>query len=242
MLGSKLIQADDSLHADRPDRARSLTQAHGSTLSGVSAILRDGHASPCQPHGSTLSRASVLLRLLLCLILMIIFILGSCRLNYGADVEAEGLEEGVPNVEIFGFVQQIYRDGRLILELEAETSRAYESRNLRELLGVSFREFDASGELAASGRADKALLFTDTENVELSGSIEVYSAKEGASVVGDYFYWDSEDKTITALAEEMVRILTDEGEVIEGRGFNADMRRRVLGFTRGVEGQVGSED
>ena len=172
---------------------------------------------------------------------VLVLLAAGCRLNYGTDVEADELAADVPNVEIFGFSQEIYQDGRLVLELQAETSRAFESRNQRELELVSFTEYDADGEVSARGSADKAILFTDTENVELTGNIEVYSQKEGASVIGGYFYWDSEGRTITSLVEELVQISTDDGEEVSGRGFTANMRRRTVSFSQGVEGRVGDD-
>ncbi len=175
-----------------------------------------------------------------CILLVGLVFLG-CRLQYGTDVEAESLDSMVPNVEMFFFSQQVYQDGNLLLELQAVTSRAYQSRNLRELEGVVFLEYTADGQVAAEGRADRAVFFTDTENVELTGSITVYTRRDGATVIGDYFYWDSEARTISSLLDNLVSVTTDDGEEIAGRGFQADTARRRIEFTRGVEGMIQDE-
>lgn len=168
--------------------------------------------------------------------------LGGCRLDYGSNLEAESLSEQVPNVEILGLVQRIYQDARVVLLVEAQASRAFQRRNLREMEYVVFSEFNSQGEVVAFGQADRARLFTDTENVELSGNIRVYSEIEGAVLEGDYFYWDSEGRTITSLVDSLVSLITDDGEEISGRGFSADMRLRRIDFSQGVEGVLGNED
>ncbi|NCN06044.1 MAG: LPS export ABC transporter periplasmic protein LptC [Spirochaetales bacterium] len=174
-------------------------------------------------------------------ILISTFLFAGCRLDYGQNVEADSLSDQVPNVEIRGFSQELYQDGLLVLRLTASASRAYQSRNLRELEYVTFEEYNSLGELSASGRADRAKLFTDTDNVELEGNIRVYSEQENAEVFGDYFFWDSEGRKISSLLESIVSIRTEEGEEIRGRGFEADMARRRFRFTQGVEGTIRSD-
>lgn len=168
--------------------------------------------------------------------------LAGCRLDYGGNLEADSLSEQVPNVEILGLVQRIYQDNRLVLLVEAQASRAFQRRNLREMEYVVFTEFNSQGEIVAYGQADRARLFTDTENVELSGNIQVYSEVEAAYLEGEYFYWDSDGRTITSLVDSLVSLITNDGEEISGRGFTADMRLRRIEFSQGVEGVLGIED
>jgi LPS export ABC transporter protein LptC len=169
-------------------------------------------------------------------------LLGGCRLDYGGNLEADSLSEQVPNVEILGLVQRIYHDNRLVLMVEAQASRAFQRRNLREMEYVIFTEFNSQGETVAFGQADRARLFTDTENVELLGNIQVYSQVEAAYLEGEYFYWDSDGRTITSLVDSLVSLITDDGEEISGRGFKADMRLRRIEFSQGVEGVLGNDD
>ncbi|KGE71880.1 LPS export ABC transporter periplasmic protein LptC [Spirochaeta lutea] len=166
----------------------------------------------------------------------------ACRLDYGADVEADSLSDQVPDIEVTAFRQNIYRNNSLLLRLEADHSRSYASRNLRELEGVRFEEYSLKGEVVSYGHADFATLFTDTEDVELQGNIVVYSDQEGAEVTGEYFYWSDSNRMITSLSDQEVQVVTDDGDRIQGRGFAADLTEKSIRFSGGVSGEVQAQE
>lgn len=168
--------------------------------------------------------------------------LASCRLDYSENLEADALAEDVPDVEIHGLKQSVYRDGRLVVSLSASHSLSYASRNLRIIEDLSFEELDSRGETAASGSANEARLFTDTENIELSGNVRAWSRREGGEVTGDYFYWSGDNKTIEGLADSFVRIRGEDGEQISGRGFFGNARTGEFRFSGEVEGTLNAED
>jgi LPS export ABC transporter protein LptC len=176
------------------------------------------------------------------LIVLISMIL-SCEVDLG-DVNFQQELEATPDIIVENFIRQIYRDDILILELRALESRTFSNEAKQELDVIEFIEFDAEANVITEGRAESAVIFTNTDDVELSGSIYVFSEKEQAIVEGEYFYWSAAGKQISSLPSEIVRIVKESNEgtdIIEGKGFLADMRYRTVSFSEGVSGFLENE-
>jgi hypothetical protein len=83
---------------------------------------------------------------------------------------------------------------------------------------------------------------TETDNARLEGDIVFFSAREEARVESEFFAWDEEARTVTSSAGGPVRIQTEDGSSLEGRGFSADMRYRIARFAEDVDGFVASDE
>ena len=91
-------------------------------------------------------------------------------------------------------------------------------------------------------QADRAVFATDSEDATLSGSIQIYSHEEQASLQAGRLSWVREGRRLIADDGQTVRVQTDEGSYVEGEGFSADFRRKRLEFSSRVRGSYIQEE
>lgn len=161
--------------------------------------------------------------------------LGSCSFDYGAN-GTEGTEE-LPSAVFHGFVHNIVDQDAKVLEIRAELAESYVESRRMVLRGVSFTEYDRStGAAVTVGHAERAVVYTDTEDAEFSGSIVIDSSREDALLDAEYLAWDSDAKRLTSRLDRSVSVRRKDGSWIRGAGFSADLRRRSFAFRESVEG------
>lgn len=165
---------------------------------------------------------------------MLFLLVLSCSFDYGdATVEGERRAE-VPQVEIFNAVSVVVRENRL--ELRADRIATYPERRLQEMEGLEFREYGPGGDLRLEGSAEYAELNLDTEDIELRGSIRLYSQVEGARLESEFLRWEAEARVLVGRTEDRVLIVRDDGSYAAGGGLFVDGRRNAVLLTEGVEG------
>ncbi len=170
-----------------------------------------------------------------------ILMIPACSFNYDdAQLDSKRAED-VPQIELFGVSMEVSRENRL--ELTADHIATFPERNVQEMDRVVFREFGPDGTLRVEGQSDSAILYLDTENVLLKGSIRFVSSVEDAQVESEYLFWDSDQRVLTA-EDEPVFLSRSDGSYINGTGMVLDGRRNSVRFTGGVTGSyiVGQED
>ncbi|MBN1648916.1 MAG: LPS export ABC transporter periplasmic protein LptC [Spirochaetales bacterium] len=165
----------------------------------------------------------------------------SCTLDYSRTTPSDELKEEIPNTIISNFVHTSVSNGNPVFRIQASEARSFEKQSKTVLREVYFEEYDSQREVITHGTSDKAVLFTDTENAEISGNLEFYSSKNEAWLWGNYLYWDNGKKTLTSENDELVKIKTDDGTDIEGRGFHGDLRRQEFRYSTEVKGSYESE-
>lgn len=163
--------------------------------------------------------------------------LASCSLgNYGA--EAQDSEE-MPTALFSHYSHTVVDKGKTMLELKAATAAAYGTSKKMILTDVVFSEYDTStGELASSGRADKAVYHTDTKDAEFSGSVKLESRSQDAVLEGEYLAWSDKDKRLEGDLATTVRISRSDGSAVSGSGFESQARSRSFAFRGSVEGRI----
>ncbi len=162
----------------------------------------------------------------------------TCSLDYGQAEVVEELSEEIPDTIIYEFTHTVVRDGRPVLIVEAAESQTFSRRDTQLLSGIAFRELDRSGDLVTSGTANNAVYDTATQDVEITGNVLFFSAEEEATLTADSLFWDDENRMLRAEPEDSVRVATEEGTNIEGRGFEVDMQFRTMTYERGVRGRI----
>ncbi len=167
-----------------------------------------------------------------------LLLISACSLDYEAARLAESIPETTPNAELLAFSHTVVRRGRLVFAIEADAARRFDRHNEQQLENVRFQEFNTDGEVTASGNAAFARFFSETENVELIGSIEFSTEIEEAVVTADYLFWNREARMLYGDTDAVVRVTRADGTRLEGRGFEADLRRRIIDFNGPVEGLV----
>jgi len=187
-----------------------------------------GVSAPCR--GLALSLAG----------LVLLSCLASCHFNYGDEGSGE---DSSPDAVFSNFTYTIMiRDAR-ILEIKAERAESYSTVKKTELSGITFTQFDEkTGEPVATGRADSALVFTDTENAEFSGSVVLNWKAENTVLRAEYLNWDSDKKELSSRLDQTVEIEKSDGTRIRGAGFTASTRKRDFLFRDSVEGAFSLKD
>lgn len=166
----------------------------------------------------------------------------SCSLDYDQARVAESIPGQIPETVLLEFTHTVVSGGRVWVVLEAERAETYGERNEIVLEGVFFREYDQEGNLLTEARAERAVFATDSENATLSGSIEIYSHAEEASLQAGRLSWVREGRRLVADDGQTVRLQTDDGSYVEGEGFSADFRRKRLEFSSRVRGSYVREE
>jgi LPS export ABC transporter protein LptC len=185
---------------------------------------------------SPLSRATSAL----CAICALCASLAACSFDYGGG--ASGASEK-PSAVFVDFTHTIMMRGARVFEIKADRAESYDAEGKTLLYGVSFTEFDEkTHEAVAEGRADRGLIYTQSENAEFSGSISLKSQGEDATLRAEYLSWDSGKKLLSSRLDQNVEVRKGDGTWLRGAGFSADMRRRAFVFRDSAEGAFAVED
>lgn len=170
----------------------------------------------------------------LCALSALCACLAACSFNYGG--EAPGASEK-PSAVFSGFTHTIMMRGARVLEIKADRAESYDKEGKTLLYGVSFTEFDEkTHEAEAEGRADRGIIYTQSENAEFAGSISLKSRGEDATLKAEYLSWDSGKKVLSSRLDQNVELRKGDGTWLKGAGFSADMRRRAFVFRDSAEG------
>ena len=166
----------------------------------------------------------------------------SCSLDYEQARVAESIPGQIPETILFEFTHTVVSGGRVWVILEAARAETYSERNEIILQDIFFREYDQEGNLLTEAQADRAVFATDSENATVSGSIQIYSHEEQASLQAGRLSWVSDGRRLVADDGQTVRLQKDDGSYVEGEGFSADFRRKRLEFSSRVRGSYVREE
>lgn len=172
----------------------------------------------------------------------LLVLLASCSLDYGDSQLADEISEDTPDSVLYELRHTVVRDGSPRFVVAADRAETFESRRMQYLYGIEFRELAQDGSVITDGTAAYAEYETETEDFELSGDLRFYSAEENAWLTAETLYWDSDERLLTSDPEEAVAVRRDDGTVIRGRGFVAEMGRSIIRFEDGVSGTLVEEE
>ena len=172
----------------------------------------------------------------LLLVLPAVLLVASCSFDYGSNKASSTEEE--PTAIFTGFVHRVVDQGTVILEIRADRAESFEKGHRTELEGVTFDQYDSKGALQATGRADSATVWTDTDNAEFRGDILLESKREKALLKAESLTWTDSTKVLEGGLERVVSVERDDGSWVSGAGFRADLRRRAFSFKESSEGKI----
>lgn len=175
-------------------------------------------------------------------ILLFGLFLGGCSLDYEDARLAESLDEELAETVITHARVTVVRGEAPSFLVEAEQVSNFPRRNEQHLRGISFREYNQSGELVTEGSADRARIFTRSDDVEIEGEIRLRSVIHEARLEAEYLYHHNADRRLSSRDVDTVLIERDSGSWISGRGFEVDLRRNELSFSSAVEGEILDDD
>ena len=172
--------------------------------------------------------------------LILLILLGgavfSCSMDYSDAEIAEEIGENTPNSVIENFSYTSVENGGISFRLYAEKAENYSTKKETILNKVIFHEYNTNNEIVTEGTAEKGVIYTESDDAELTGPLIIYSVANEAEVSADYLYWDDSEKSLTGSDSGNVKIIRDSGTEISGVGFYGDMRTKLFSFDKNVNG------
>ncbi len=167
-----------------------------------------------------------------------LFLIISCSLEYDSSV-SESLDESIPTSRLYNVKHIQIQGGVEKVSFEADEAVIWEEREETELRNFVFREYNRNGEVITSGEAEY-LLISDSHDAEISGNIYGYSLNNEASIEADNLTWTDEKRELSSDRESPVIISMDNGSLLSGRGFTADLYTNTTTFSSGIGGRIES--
>ena len=162
----------------------------------------------------------------------------SCSLNY-EDAVSESLDESIPTSELSGVRRVQVLGGKTKVTFEADRAVVWEKREETELYDFVFNEYDDDHEIITRGEADY-LIIKDSQNARIEGDIYGYSVRNESSIEADTLNWTDETRVLSSDDESTVTIGMDNGSVLKGKGFEADLYTNTTTFSAGIGGTLES--
>ncbi|MBN2652691.1 MAG: LPS export ABC transporter periplasmic protein LptC [Spirochaetales bacterium] len=175
-------------------------------------------------------------------------IITSCSLEEVKEQEESSVD--VPKTVLVNAKITSVKKGRVFYTAEVEKAMTYDERNYSEVHKIIFKQYDKDGKVSAEGQADTAKVQTKSNNAELFDNISIYAREEETSIEAEYLNWENEKKWLTSNRndnlrpykdQDLVVVKKDDGTIISGRGFKADLNEKVVDFSNGVEGIIVAE-
>ena len=162
----------------------------------------------------------------------------ACSLDYESARLVERLSDDVPDTVLHGVTHTIVRDGRPRFVVRAARAETFSKRSMQYLYDAAFTELGRDGRTLAEGTAAYAEYHTGTEHIELTGNLRFFSAAEDAWLTAEYLYWNADERRLTSMPAELVRLERGDGTVVRGRGFAAEMATSTMRFDAGASGTI----
>ena len=173
---------------------------------------------------------------------LLILVISACSLEYDNSI-SESLDESIPTSRLYEVKRIQVQGGQPKVRFDADEAVVWEEKEQTELFEFVFNEFDEERTVITRGEADY-LLISDSNDAEISGNIYGYSSRNEASIRAESLNWLDESRELSSSGESNVVIEMDNGSVMEGQGFKADMYTNSTSFESGISGIIesGSED
>ena len=158
----------------------------------------------------------------------------SCSFDYSSSELADALDDDLPQAEMLNAIIVVERD--TVLEMKIDRLSSFDKQGFDELVGVEFREYGHDGEIRVEGSAERGRRFFDTNDVEFTGFVRIYSRVDEAELRTRYLYWDDERKFLLGSEDDMVTIRKDDGSWVQGIGLKVNGKQNLVEMTAGVDG------
>jgi len=169
--------------------------------------------------------------------LLIAVLFTSCKLNYKEADITETLADEIPNSILENFSQTVVENGNVSYFLSADYAETYNSKRVTYFDNIGFREYTAEGKTGTEGAAEKAVHYSDTDNIVFDGRIILNSESQNFVVKSDYLEWNNEKKILKSMDKTHVVIEQGEETKVEGYGFIADAQGKSFTFLENAAGR-----
>ena len=162
-----------------------------------------------------------------CLIILVIASLSlSCSLDYSDAGIVETLSEEIPNTIIYKYKTVEIQNGSPILQIEADKAEVYDSKEETYLLNVNFYNYK-DDKINNHGSTDFAVLKMKSGDAVLTGSIEIESIEDETSLRAESLSWKDDEKILSSEPKDKVTVRDEDGSVLSGLGFSADIKSKT---------------
>lgn len=172
------------------------------------------------------------------LVLSAVVILSSCSFDYDQMAMSEEEKEQIPDVSLRNIVERVYEDGNLLLQLQSEILRTFEKRELQEIEGLSFTQYNEDATVSLEGIAGIAVRDLDSEDILLRDGVEIYVTESESRITGEEFLYSPGQDLIWSPDDQWVELIRDDGSSFRGRGFVVDLLLQEMRFDGGSTGRI----
>jgi len=165
-----------------------------------------------------------------------------CSLDYEGAMGSETLAETIPEMTMDELTHTVVKEGNPSFSLYAGRAELYEKKHKTVLSSVAFTELDSGGKVLTRGTADRVVYYSDSENADFDGRINLYSVREEATILADSLQWNDEERILTSGPNSSVVIRKDDGTELGGSGFTGDFSSKTFSFASDVKGVYLLED
>ena len=168
-------------------------------------------------------------------------LLAGCSFDYGGAAGPEQLADEVPETILTGATHTVVRNGRVVAEISAQQVENFPAAGRAVLSDVRYAEYDADGALVTTGRADRAVYYTESEDAEVAGAVALRSVSQQASLTAEELHWDHSVRLLSTGPDQVVAVIRDDGSRVQGAGFEAELRAKTIQFSGPVSGRLVAE-
>jgi LPS export ABC transporter protein LptC len=146
---------------------------------------------------------------------MIIITVSSCEKT--SPIDQAGLQ---PDMLVKNFTTSSHEDGRLVWEISAAESSYYYGENRSIAKNIILKYYE-DNKISATVSADTAEISLDTNDIKLSGNIDMISTSGNRLLTGR-ISWSSKNRLLET--DDRIKIIKKNGDTIEGTGLKADYK------------------
>lgn len=168
------------------------------------------------------------------LLILIPILIISCVFN---DEEGKPRAEKLahPDIILENAVYQLSQGSGNPIVLDGEKITFYNDDHRAVLENFSFLQKDSNGEIRIEGHADKGLVNTENETLELEGNVLISENSEKLVINADQVFLDIKNKEITASGPVTV---SSEAGSFYGSGFSGDLKTKKYLFSEIERGEL----
>ena len=167
---------------------------------------------------------------------LVLVVMTSCSVEDEAYTQSRVAVIERPDVTFTDAVHTFAQQGRDPLTVHSRSLSYWMDEGRMEAEGLSFSQMDEEGGLVVEGRADRALIDTSGEVMDLTGNVEMRYVDRDLSISCHHLIFDT--KAMTVECDSAVDLSFDDG-TMTGENLSGDLRSMRIEIGRSVQGVVG---
>ncbi len=172
---------------------------------------------------------------LLLLISMIVF--SSCSFA-PQDAAGDRRPAAFPDMRLEQTRYVLGMEGASPIRIDAQTIELYREAGEAYIDNATFTQDDSTGELLFSGAFGKAIVDTETNDVVMSGGVEIRNHRDDFTLSAVSLTWHHGDKIVEGDSDTLVTIVSKEHDILKGTGFRGDFSTATFEFMYMEEGRL----